>query len=106
MTQIGMFDAIVERLGITPPLKNGLSPGASAAHIIRESMLSRQVGHSGPSDTGQQLYDSMRQGIIDHLALRDADGKVRMGCEDTGAVLTSTQAWQFEPTLRQQSGNR
>lgn len=82
-TQLELFDQLAAALNLE-------MSGAEAAALIRADALTSRKGE------GWALYTHMRQAIIEHLPLRDSDGRIRTGNMGLD-VMSPAEAWQFRP---------
>jgi hypothetical protein len=94
-----MCTAITDRLQerIQPLVEN--ANALEIVDLIRAGANSRISGGKGSSDLGQQLYEEIRTGITEDLALLDADGSVATAVKDAPDLLPHNEAWIPAPSL-------
>lgn len=94
-----MWAEIVERLRPRlRPLVGDADP-EEVTDLIRAGAASRMNGAQGSGDRGQRLYEAVRTGIIDELALTDPDGSPASGSKHLPGHRHGPDAWQPYPRL-------
>jgi hypothetical protein len=99
LDQRDLWAAIVERLHDRLAPVVGDADAEEVVDLIRAGSASRMVGGRGPGDRGQRVYEAVREGIIDRLALIDRDGSPATSSTHLPGLLTHEEAWRPSPLL-------
>lgn len=92
LRQEELWAAVWDRLGLGSRYELSW---AEAVVRLQRSVRARRAGRPGDSEA-ELLYDEIRSGIAERLALRDADGRIRTAIDDMPKLLPPDEAWSFE----------
>jgi hypothetical protein len=98
LSQQEMWAVIVERLHDDLKPLVGDADADEVVDIIRAGAVSRMSGGRGSGDRGQRIYEVVRRGIIDHLALIDPDGFPGTSSKPLPGMMAPEDAWR--PSLQ------
>jgi hypothetical protein len=94
-----MWAAIVERLHDDLEPLVGNADADDVVDVIRAGAAARMSGGRGSGDRGQRVYEAVRRGIIDHLAVIDPDGLPATGSKHLPGIMAQDDAWRPFPRL-------